>query len=81
MADFHSHSAERIDARGRPCPLPILALAKAVRGRQPGDVVELWATDPAVQADLDAWCQATGHELLSIQREGEVWQARVRLRG
>jgi tRNA 2-thiouridine synthesizing protein A len=86
--DFRSHSeggeappAQRVDARGVPCPLPILALAKAVRGRRPGQVIELCATDPAVEADLAAWCQSTGHELLSVRRDGELWVGRVRLRG
>ena len=86
--DFRSHSeggeaspAQRVDARGVPCPLPILALAKAARAREPGEVIELCATDPAVEADLAAWCESTGHQLVSLRREGELWFGRVRLRG
>jgi tRNA 2-thiouridine synthesizing protein A len=79
--DFNSQSAERVDARGSPCPLPILALAKAARAGRPGDLFDLWATDPAVEADLKAWCESTGHELVSMQRDGDLWLGRVRLRG
>lgn len=71
----------RVDATGTRCPLPILELAKAVRRLGPGAVVELWATDPAVEPDVAAWCEATGHALLGLERRGAVYVARVRKAG
>ena len=70
----------RLDTSGSYCPVPILEIAKACRGLPPGAVVELWATDPGVQADLPAWCEATGHTLLSLERQDGRFVARV-LRG
>jgi tRNA 2-thiouridine synthesizing protein A len=70
-----------VDARGRPCPVPIIELAKAVRASAPGQVLELWATDRAVEADLRAWCEGSGHELLSQQEREGTYRARVRVRG
>ena len=67
----------RVDTSGSYCPVPILELAKACRGLPTGTVVELWATDPGVQADLPAWCEATGNALLSIEQAGERYVARV----
>ena len=71
----------RVDASGKHCPLPIFELARAVRALAPGAVVELVATDPGVEPDLLAWCEATGHELLDMQRKGRAWVARVRKAG
>jgi len=66
-----------VDARGLVCPLPILALAKAVRTLAPGDEVMLLATDPGVEADVAAWCQSTGHMLLSLGRQDNGYVARI----
>jgi tRNA 2-thiouridine synthesizing protein A len=68
----------RVDASGRYCPVPILELAKAVRPLGPGALVELWATDPGVESDLPAWCEATGHTLLGLERRGTLYVAWVR---
>jgi tRNA 2-thiouridine synthesizing protein A len=67
----------RLDTSGSYCPVPILEIAKACRGLPPGTVVELWATDPGIQADLPAWCEATGNALLSLEQQGERFVARV----
>lgn len=55
-----------IDSRGSFCPGPITDLFKAYRSSQLGDVIELLATDPAAKADVTAWAQRSGNELLDI---------------
>ena len=67
----------RVDTTGTYCPVPILEIAKACRGLPAGTEVELWATDPGIQADLPAWCEATGNALLSLEQQGERFVARV----
>ena len=70
-----------VDAVGTACPLPIIELARAARALAPGRTVLLLATDPAVEPDVKAWCEATGHELEGIaRREGRI-EALVRIRG
>jgi TusA-related sulfurtransferase len=71
----------RVDASGRYCPVPILELAKAVRRVGPGTLVELVATDPGVEQDLPAWCEATGHTLLRLERTGTHYVGWVRTSG
>ncbi|MET0404194.1 MAG: sulfurtransferase TusA family protein [Cystobacter sp.] len=71
----------RVDAAGTYCPIPILRIAKAVRPLAPGTLVELVATDPGVRQDLPAWCEATGHQLVRLEPQGERWVAWVRTRG
>ena len=68
-----------VDARGLACPLPILRLAQAARALQPGAQILLLATDPAAETDLEAWCVATGHQLLSTEQLDGALRARIRL--
>jgi TusA-related sulfurtransferase len=56
-----------VDARGLRCPLPVIRLAEAAREATPGDVIEVWATDPAAAADIPAWCRLRGQEYLGSQ--------------
>ena len=58
-----------IDSRGSFCPGPITDLFKAYRSSQLGDVIELLATDPAAKADVTAWTQKSGNELVSVVDE------------
>ena len=70
-----------LDARGLRCPLPVIRLARLATERQPGTVVEVWATDPAARADIPAWCRMRGHEYLGeAAAEGEHAAYRVGLR-
>ncbi len=64
MATVEQHKV--IDSRGSFCPGPITDLFKAYRSAQLGDVIELLATDPAARADVTAWAQKSGNELVDI---------------
>ena len=55
-----------VDSRGSFCPGPITDLFKAYRAAQVGDVIDLLATDPAARADVTAWTQRSGNELVDI---------------
>jgi len=67
MATVAQHKV--IDSRGSFCPGPITDLFRAYRTAQLGDVIELLATDPAARADVTAWAQKSGNELLDILDE------------
>jgi tRNA 2-thiouridine synthesizing protein A len=61
-----------LDARGLNCPLPILRTRKAIAGIDPGEVLEVIATDPGSVNDMSSFCNQTGHELLEHrQSEGD----------
>lgn len=74
----HMGAELTIDAAGRACPVPILELAKAIRLLSIGESVALIATDPAFVRDVEAWCESTGNQLLSLQRERGTYVAHVR---
>lgn len=60
-----------VDSRGSACPGPITDLALAYRRAKVGDVIELWATDPGVKADAQAWAQKTHNEIVSIEEQAD----------
>ncbi len=63
-----------IDAKGLSCPMPIVRTAQAVKKLEPGDVAELFATDPGSQSDVPAWCRATGNELVATSETAGVYR-------
>lgn len=56
-----------VDSRGSTCPGPITDLAMAYRRAKVGDVIELWATDPGVKPDMEAWAAHTRNRLVSVE--------------
>ncbi|MBN9387465.1 MAG: sulfurtransferase TusA family protein [Chloroflexi bacterium] len=62
-----------LDAKGKSCPGPIIALKKAIKNLAAGDVLEVQATDPGSVEDFKAWTEETGHLLLDSQRSGGVF--------
>lgn len=61
---------ETLDCKGLSCPMPILKLAKAIKGMESGKVLELLGTDPGSKSDIPKWCDKTGNEYLGME-EGE----------
>lgn len=70
--------AQTLDCKGLLCPLPIIRLSKAIKAAQVGDVIEMLATDPGSVPDMEAFRNQTGHEVLSSERQGEVFRFLVR---
>ncbi|MGC9314376.1 MAG: sulfurtransferase TusA family protein [bacterium] len=63
---------ETLDCKGLSCPMPILKLAKAMKGMESGQVLELLGTDPGSKNDIPAWCEKTGNEFLGMEEEAGV---------
>ncbi len=59
-----------LDASGLNCPLPVLKTKKALEGLQSGQILEVITTDPGAKADIPAFCNRTGNELLETVEEG-----------
>lgn len=51
-----------VDCLGRPCPIPVIELARAVTTVAPGTLVEVLSDDPAARVDVRAWCRLSGQE-------------------
>ncbi|WP_449538931.1 sulfurtransferase TusA family protein [Ferdinandcohnia sp. Marseille-Q9671] len=61
-----------VDAKGLACPMPIVKTKKAIDGLEPGQIVEVLATDKGAKSDLTAWTASTGHELVNIKEENDI---------
>ena len=60
-----------VNACGLQCPGPILQLKNAIDEIKEGEAVSITATDPGFVADAPAWCNTTGHELVSMEPAGK----------
>lgn len=67
-----------IDAKGLVCPMPVVKTKKAMEEIQPGQVLEIQATDKGSVADLQGWAKNTGHQYLGIVEEGGVFRHYLR---
>ena len=66
------------DSLGQACPMPIVHMAKNMRGMTAGQVLEIRADDEGAHADIPAWCEQTGNEFLGEQAEGHYFKYYVR---
>jgi tRNA 2-thiouridine synthesizing protein A len=58
-----------IDARGMPCPGPLMSLIGAIRESQIEDVIEVWSSDQGSVTDIPAWVAKARHELIEVAQE------------
>ncbi len=70
-------AVKTLDLKGLLCPMPVVKLAQAIKKVEVGDVIEASATDPGVLADIPAWANTSGNELVYIN-QGDVIIFRVR---
>jgi tRNA 2-thiouridine synthesizing protein A len=59
----------RIDARGMPCPGPLMSLIGAIREGEVDDVIEVLSSDQGSRTDIPAWVLKAGHELIELVEE------------
>ncbi len=55
-----------IDARGMPCPGPLMSLIGAIREGQIGDVIEVLSSDEGSASDIPAWVAKAQHEMVDV---------------
>ena len=67
-----------LDCTGLSCPLPVVKTAQAMKELEPGQVLELLATDPGVEPDMKAWTNRTGHELVNLEQVGNTFHVLLR---
>jgi tRNA 2-thiouridine synthesizing protein A len=72
--------ARVVDARGLACPRPVIDLAAAVDEVDVGDVVELWADDPAARVDVPVWCRMRRQQLTAVDDVDGALRFHVRRR-
>ena len=71
----------KIKAEGLLCPEPIMMLHKAMQGLKSGEKVELYATDPSTERDIDRFCKFLGHNLLTKETSTEPFYFLIEKKG
>ena len=67
----------RIDATGLQCPGPIMKIKHSIDAMEPGQQMEIQATDPGFARDVEAWCQTTGNILVEQSSGKGIFRAVV----
>ena len=62
---------EVVDCRGLLCPMPVVRLGQAMKALDGGQVMKLMATDRGAIADVPAWAEDTGNQVLRWYDEGD----------
>ena len=62
--------AQKLDARGLNCPLPILRTRNALNQISSVEQHEVTATDPGSLTDMESFCTQTGYRLVSSRETG-----------
>jgi TusA-related sulfurtransferase len=58
-----------IDARGMPCPGPLMSLIGAIREGEIGQAFEVLSSDEGSKTDIPAWIAKASHELVETVPE------------
>ena len=61
-----------LDARGLLCPMPVVKAGREMKTLEPGQVLKVLATDRGSIADMPAWAEDTGNELVEWHEEDGV---------
>ncbi|MEW6445178.1 MAG: sulfurtransferase TusA family protein [Pseudomonadota bacterium] len=69
-----------VDARGLPCPLPLLRAKQALAGLAGGEALRVLTTDRASPRDFAAYAEATGHRLECVEETDGVIRIFLRKR-
>ena len=80
MLDEISMPDLNLDAKGMNCPLPILKAKKALVNVPSGGILEVLATDPGSVADFEAFCRATGNELVEQSQDDGIYRFLIKNR-
>lgn len=62
-----------LDLKGLSCPMPIVKTAKAMKELTPGQLLEVFATDPGSVPDFNAWAKTTGNPLVESSQASGVF--------
>jgi TusA-related sulfurtransferase len=58
--------------------MPIIQTKAKIDQLEVGQVLEVIADDPGIEADMPAWCKTTGNEFLGLEEEDGEYRVYVR---
>ena len=70
MSDI-SPNAE-LDCIGLFCPMPIARTKEEIENIEIGQVLKIEADDPAAEEDIARWAKRAGHQVLKLEKSGNI---------
>jgi TusA-related sulfurtransferase len=71
---------QQLDLKGLIRPAPVARTKAALDALQPGDLLEVIATDKACVQDFSSWARSTGEDLIEVSQLGRVFRFVIRKR-
>jgi len=69
---------EKLDVRGKVCPLPLFYAKKKISELEPGDELEVMADDLTAKETIQKWSRLHHHEVVRIEDEGDFFRIIVK---
>jgi TusA-related sulfurtransferase len=66
-----AHDAE-LDCVGLFCPMPIANTKEEIEKIEVGQVLKVEADDPAAEEDISRWAKRAGHEVIRVEKSGNI---------
>jgi len=71
---------EKIDVRGKVCPLPLFYAKRKMSEMKPGEELEVIADDLTAKETIPRWTMLHEHEVVNIKDEGKFFRIILRKR-
>lgn len=71
---------EKLDVRGKVCPLPLFYAKRKISEMKSGEEIEIIADDLTAKNTIPKWSEIHNHEIVSMDNEGENFRIIVRAR-
>ena len=69
---------EKLDVRGKVCPLPLFYAKRKISEMKPGEEIEVIADDLTAKETIPKWSKLHAHEVISIKDEGDFFRIIIR---
>lgn len=68
--DAREKIKKSIDCIGLYCPQPLFQAREGIDAIEVGEVLEVLADDPAAEEDIKRFAKRTGHEIITLEHNG-----------
>jgi TusA-related sulfurtransferase len=65
-------SAAELDCIGLFCPIPIARTKEEIEKIDIGQILKVEADDPAAKEDIERWAKRVGHEVIRLDKTGNI---------
>lgn len=70
--------AQTLDCVGLYCPEPLFQTRESIDAIEVGEVLEVYADDPAAQEDLTRFAKRAGHEVVAVDNDDGLLHILIR---